>query len=198
MAVRRAYLALFGCSIQEHVAASSAIQEPLKKASQAKMPSDAGEPHELLPLGGRVRRHGRGEAGGVSAGRRHREEAAAPRRRCHNAIRIVTTRSKSQLRATLHQYRQYYGTDMVEDIGSYCSGQFARMMKSTIWCLTSPEKHFAEVIRHSILGLGTYEDALTRVAVSRAEIDMKQIREEYEVRYTSTVARDVVGDTSFG
>jgi annexin D len=47
------------------------------------------------------------------------------------------------------------------------------------------------------LGLGTYEDMLTRVAVSPAEIDMKQIKEEYGARYKSSVTGDVAGDTSF-
>lgn len=55
-----------------------------------------------------------------------------------------------------------------------------------------------QVIRYSILGLGTYEDMLTRVIVSRAEIDMKQIKEEYRARYKSAVNLDVAGDTSFG
>ena len=54
------------------------------------------------------------------------------------------------------------------------------------------------MIRYSILGLGTYEDMLTRVIVSRAEIDMKQIKEEYKARYKSAVTLDVAGDTSFG
>uniref|UniRef100_I1QCV5 Annexin n=1 Tax=Oryza glaberrima TaxID=4538 RepID=I1QCV5_ORYGL len=113
-------------------------------------------------------------------------------------VRIVTTRSKSQLRATFQRYREDHGSDIAEDIDSHCIGQFGRMLKTAVWCLTSPEKHFAEVIRHSILGLGTYEDMLTRVIVSRAEIDMRHIREEYKVRYKTTVTRDVVGDTSFG
>ncbi|KAF0907365.1 hypothetical protein E2562_015860 [Oryza meyeriana var. granulata] len=127
-------------------------------------------------------------------------EAIRKKKKPHgdDVVRIVTTRSKSQLRATFQRYREDHGADIAEDIDSHCCGQFARMLKNTVWCLTSPEKHFAEVIRHSILGLGTYEDMLTRVIVSRAEIDMKHIREEYKVRYKTTVTRDVVGDTSFG
>jgi hypothetical protein len=113
-------------------------------------------------------------------------------------IRIVSTRSKAQLRATFQRYRDDHGTDFVEDIDSHCSSQFAKTLKSAVWCLTSPEKHFAEVIRHSIEGLGTYEDMLTRAIVSRAEIDMRQIKAEYSIRFKTTVTRDVVDDTSFG
>lgn len=57
---------------------------------------------------------------------------------------------------------------------------------------------FLKVIRYSVLGVGTYEDMLTRVIVSRAEIDMKRIKEEYRARYKSAVTLDVAGDTSFG
>lgn len=32
--------------------------------------------------------------------------------------------------------------------------------------------------------------------MSRAEIDMKKIKEEYKIRFKTTVTSDVVGDTS--
>lgn len=52
------------------------------------------------------------------------------------------------------------------------------------------------MIRTSILGLGTDEEMLTRGIVSRAEVDMEKVKEEYKVRYNTTVAADVRGDTS--
>ena len=52
------------------------------------------------------------------------------------------------------------------------------------------------MIRSSIIGLGTDEESLTRGIVSRAEVDMKKVKEEYKVRYKTTVTADVVGDTS--
>jgi hypothetical protein len=52
------------------------------------------------------------------------------------------------------------------------------------------------VIRTSILGLGTDEEMLTRGIVSRAEVDMEKVKEEYKVRYNTTVTADVRGDTS--
>lgn len=53
-----------------------------------------------------------------------------------------------------------------------------------------------QAIRYSILGLGTDEDTLTRAIVSRADVDMKKIKQEYRVRFKTTVTDDVVGDTS--
>jgi hypothetical protein len=55
---------------------------------------------------------------------------------------------------------------------------------------------YFQVIRTSIIGLGTDESSLTRGIVSRAEVDMKKVKEEYKVRYKTTVTADVVGDTS--
>ena len=48
------------------------------------------------------------------------------------------------------------------------------------------------------MGLGTYEDMLTRVIVSRAEVDLEQVKEEYRASYGSAVSLDVAGDTPFG
>uniref|UniRef100_A0ACD5UJE9 Uncharacterized protein n=1 Tax=Avena sativa TaxID=4498 RepID=A0ACD5UJE9_AVESA len=186
VAVRRAYRALFACSVEEDLASSSAFQQPLKKM--------------LVSLVSSYRYGGEGvdedaaklEACQLSEAIRKKE----PHR--DEVIRIVSTRSKAQLAATLRRYRDDHGTDFAEDIDSHCSSEFAKTLKSAVWCLTSSEKHFAEVIRHSIAGLGTYEDMLTRAIVSRAEIDMEQIKAEYRVRFKTTVTLDVVDDTSFG
>ncbi|KAF2924293.1 hypothetical protein DAI22_07g259200 [Oryza sativa Japonica Group] len=158
--VRRAYLALFGCSVEEDVAASPAIQEPLKKMLVRLVSSYRYEGDECVVDMDVVRM----EASQLAEAIKKKKQPSGE----DEVVRIVTTRSKSQLRATFQRYREDHGSDI------------------------------AEVIRHSILGLGTYEDMLTRVIVSRAEIDMRHIREEYKVRYKTTVTRDVVGDTSFG
>lgn len=62
--------------------------------------------------------------------------------------------------------------------------------------MDSPERHFAEVVRNSIIGLGTDEDMLTRAIVMRAEIDMMKVRDEYFNMYKSNMDNAVIGDTS--
>ncbi|KAF7055292.1 hypothetical protein CFC21_062841 [Triticum aestivum] len=181
VAVRRAYRSLHGSSLEEDVAACSAFQEPLRKllvslvrsyrCAEESVDMDVAK-LEAAQLAEAIRRKKQPHAGEV--------------------VRIVSTRSKPQLAATFRCYKEQHGSDIEE----YSSSQFARMLKIAVWCLTSPEKHFAEVIRYSILGLGTDEDALTRAIVSRADIDMKKIKQEYRVRFKTTVTDDVVGDTS--
>ncbi|KAG6524956.1 hypothetical protein ZIOFF_014901 [Zingiber officinale] len=82
------------------------------------------------------------------------------------------------------------------DIEVIDKSQFTTLLKTAIWCLASPENHFAEVVRTSVVGLGTDEDSLTRAIVTRAEIDLEKIKEEYKIRYKTTLRADVIGDTS--
>lgn len=47
-----------------------------------------------------------------------------------------------------------------------------------------------------MVGLGTDEDSLTRAIVTRAEIDLKNVKKEYKIRYKTTLNADVIDDTS--
>nr|GMD71895.1 Annexin D3 [Ipomoea batatas] len=69
-------------------------------------------------------------------------------------------------------------------------GPLESILKLAIWCIDSPVKHFAEVVRASVLGLGTNEDSLTRAIVTRAEIDLA------EITTSSSLDQAVADDTS--
>lgn len=53
-----------------------------------------------------------------------------------------------------------------------------------------------QVIRASIVGLGTDESSLTRAIVTRADIDMKKIKEDYLNVNKESIDDAVSGDTS--
>lgn len=53
-----------------------------------------------------------------------------------------------------------------------------------------------QVVRDSIVGIGTDEDSLNRAIVTRAEIDLSKARFEYANMYKSSIDDDVIGDTS--
>ncbi|PON81883.1 Annexin [Trema orientale] len=111
-------------------------------------------------------------------------------------IRILTTRSKAQLSATLNHYKDQFGNNINKDLKTDPKDDFLALLRTTIKCLTSPEKYFEKVVRFSIKGLGTDEEALTRVVVTRAEVDMKRVIEEYYRRNSVPLETDIKGDTS--
>ncbi|PWZ11915.1 Annexin D3 [Zea mays] len=183
VAVRKAYRESYPASLEEDVAAC-----PLYK-----------DPRFLVRLVSSYRYSGDlvdDELARAEAAELHDAVVARKQLLHGQVVRIVSSRSKQQLQATFERYRQDRGKAFDEVLEERRSDQLAAMLKTAVWCLTSPEKHFAEVIRRSIVGLGTDEESLTRVIVSRAEIDMKKVKDEYKVRYRTTVTSDVNGDTS--
>lgn len=85
---------------------------------------------------------------------------------------------------------------MMQDLKTDPNDNYLKLLRSAIKCLTWPEKYFEKVLRLAIKGLGTDEEALTRVVVTRAEVDMKRIVEEYYRRNSVPFGQAIKGDTS--
>ncbi|KAG7983171.1 hypothetical protein I3843_04G091500 [Carya illinoinensis] len=111
-------------------------------------------------------------------------------------IRILTTRSKAQLNATLNHYNNEFGNAIDKDLEADPDDEYKKLLRATIECLTYPAKYFEEVLRLAINRLGTDEWALTRVVATRAEVDMERIKEEYYRRNSIPLDRAITKDTS--
>ncbi|KAF8411475.1 hypothetical protein HHK36_004026 [Tetracentron sinense] len=111
-------------------------------------------------------------------------------------IRILSTRSKAQLNATVNHYNNEFGNAFNKDLKFDPKDEFLALMRATVKCLTCPEKYFEKVLRLAINKSGTDEGALTRVVTTRAEVDMKRIKEEYYRRNSVPLDRAIAGDTS--
>lgn len=139
-------------------------------------------------------------------------------------IRILTTRGKAQLNATLNQYNNQVGNPInkvllhhpshqctchlvklnpitkvllnLQDLKADPADEYLSLLRATIKCLTYPEKYYAKTLRLAIQGIGTDEWALTRVVTTRAEYDMQRIKEEYQRRNSVPLERAIAGDTS--
>ncbi|KAJ8619199.1 hypothetical protein MRB53_015385 [Persea americana] len=113
-------------------------------------------------------------------------------------IRILTTRSKAQLNATFNHYNNEFGTAINKDLKSDPKDDFLSALRAIIRCMNCPEKYFEKVIRLAINKMGTDEGALTRVITTRAEVDMKAIKDEYQRRNSvpldSAIVKDTTGD----
>ncbi|KAI3824460.1 hypothetical protein L1987_05920 [Smallanthus sonchifolius] len=111
-------------------------------------------------------------------------------------IRILATRSKPQLNATFNHYNDQFGNAITKDLKADPEDEYLKLLRSIIKCLTVPEKYYEKVLRLAINKLGTDEKALTRVVVTRAEVDLQRIAEEYQRRNSVPLERAVAGDTS--
>ncbi|KAI5324618.1 hypothetical protein PRUPE_6G186600 [Prunus persica] len=111
-------------------------------------------------------------------------------------IRILSTRSKAQLNATLNHYNNEFGNAINKDLKADKDDEFLLLLRQTIKSLTVPEKYFEKVLRLAINKLGTDEGALTRVVTTRAEVDLHRIKQEYHRRNSVPLDQAIVKDTS--
>ncbi|KAH7862426.1 hypothetical protein Vadar_004663 [Vaccinium darrowii] len=182
VAVRQAYRSLFDCSLEEDI--TSHVPLPVRKVLVGLVSSYRYDGEVVDSI-----------IANLEAAKLH-EAIETKHLDLDDFLWILSTRNVFQLKATFEVYQQKYGNSMYQDIKSSGKGILESMLRVVIWCIDAPEKHFAEVIRASIVGLGTDEDSLTRAIVSRAEIDMMKIRGEYFNMNKTSLDNAVIGDTS--
>ncbi|CAH9091880.1 unnamed protein product [Cuscuta europaea] len=111
-------------------------------------------------------------------------------------VRILSTRSKSQLIATFSRYKDEHGCSITKHLKEDSANKYQTALRATIRCITDPQKYYEKVIRHALAKSGTDEDALTRVIVTRAEKDLREIKELYFKRNSVTLDQAVAKETS--
>ncbi|KAG4947398.1 hypothetical protein AAZX31_15G224400 [Glycine max] len=182
VAVRQAYCSLFDCSLEEDIIASVA---PALRKLLVSLVSSFRYDKVAVNL----------EVAKEEASKLH-EAINSKQLDNDHIIWILSTRNLFQLRETFACYNNLYGNTLEQDIKKCGNGDLESLLHTVIWCIDCPEKHFAKVVRDSIVGFGTDEDSLNRAIVTRAEIDLLNVRFEYANVYKSSLDDDVIGDTS--
>ncbi|KAL2545768.1 Annexin D5 [Forsythia ovata] len=111
-------------------------------------------------------------------------------------IRIFSERSRPQLAAISSAYHSMYGSSLKKAVKSETSGHFEFALLTILRCAENPGKYFAKVLHNAMKGIGTDDSTLTRVIVTRAEIDTQYIKAEYEKKYRKSLNDAVHSETS--
>ncbi|CAG2243001.1 Annexin A5,Annexin B11,Annexin A6,Annexin A2-A,Putative annexin A2-like protein,Annexin A11,Annexin A2-B,Annexin A4,Annexin A13,Annexin A2,Annexin A7,Annexin A8,Annexin B9,Annexin A1,Annexin-B12,Annexin A8-like protein 1,Annexin B10,Annexin A3 [Mytilus edulis] len=109
---------------------------------------------------------------------------------------ILVSRSFAQLRATFQEYAKAANKDIEDTLKSEMSGDLLKGFLAVVRCIRSKSSHFCDELYKSMKGLGTDDDTLCRVLVSRCEVDMVQIKEEFQKKYKQTLAMFISDDVS--
>ncbi|KAL6570077.1 Annexin D3 [Orobanche minor] len=182
VAVRQAYCSLFGSSLEEDIISNVSLHVQKILVS---LVSSYRYDKEVVDS----------NIANMEAAKLH-EAIEAKKLDDDELVLILSTRNIFQLRKTFKCYTENYGKSVDQDIIACGKGILESIMKVVIWCIDTPEKHFAEVIRAAIIGLGTDEDSLTRAVVTRAEIDLMKVRGEYFEANKTSMDNAIIGDTS--
>ncbi|CAM9708689.1 unnamed protein product [Lampetra planeri] len=107
---------------------------------------------------------------------------------------VLAKRNYMQLRATFCAYEILHGSDIEEVIKSEVSGILQEAYLTIIRCAKDAQAYFAEKIYRSMKGVGTDDDTLIRIIVSRAEVDLGTIREKFNDEYETPLGEWVDGE----
>lgn len=111
-------------------------------------------------------------------------------------LSILCTRNRKHLLKVFEEYKKISKKDIEASIKSEMSGNLEDSLLAVVQCVKSRPTYFAERLYKSMKGLGTDDDTLIRVMVSRCEIDMLEIRSEFKKKYGKSLHSFIKGDTS--
>ncbi|XP_028760637.1 annexin D4-like [Neltuma alba] len=100
-------------------------------------------------------------------------------------IRILATRSKLHIQAIYKYYHEISGNYLDEDLEDL-------RLKETVQCLCAPHTYFSKVLDAALSSEDkNIKKALTRVIVTRADMDIRNITEEYQKLYGVSLSQKI-------
>lgn len=109
---------------------------------------------------------------------------------------IIAGQSYEQLRLVFREYNALANHTIMEAITREMSGDIKRGFLAIIKCVYNTSFYFAEEIYNALKGIGTNNKVLKRIVVSRCEIDLELIKQEYLSKYKIPLATAIQKDTS--
>ncbi|KAM9810283.1 annexin A1a [Neosynchiropus ocellatus] len=114
---------------------------------------------------------------------------------CSAFIEILTSRSAPHLRQVFDRYTKYSKVDVAKAIDLEMKGDIEKCLTAVVKCAGSRPGYFAERLNLAMKGSGTRKHILSRIMVSRSEIDLRKIKEEYKKKFGKTLYQDILDDT---
>lgn len=124
---------------------------------------------------------------------------------------ILGTRSWAHIRKLKTEYKAATGNSLKHAISSEFSGATEKALLAirkpvdtfhlrvlqlihiidTVQCAKSRTSYHAQVLHQAVRGIGTHDRDLIRVIVSRCDIDLGDIKQDYEKLYGKSLEEDV-------
>ncbi|XP_016909279.1 annexin B9 isoform X1 [Apis cerana] len=109
---------------------------------------------------------------------------------------ILVQRNVPQLKQIFEEYENITGNNIETAIKNEFSGDIKKGLLAIVECVKDRAGFFAEQLYKSMKGLGTDDDRLIRLVVTRCEIDMGEIKEIFRQRYNESLEDFISGDCS--
>ena len=104
--------------------------------------------------------------------------------------------SPHELLVIAREYHKLTGNLLIKAIEREFSGDIRKLLKTILYAQISPSEYFSTRIRDAVHGFGTNEKILTRVIVTRHEIDLPIMKKYYKQLYGKDMIKDIEDDVS--
>ncbi|XP_047741135.1 annexin B9-like [Hyalella azteca] len=105
--------------------------------------------------------------------------------------KILSSCSFPVLRSVLEEYEEVKGKSLLDAINSEFSEDIEPGLQAVVMCIENQDEFLAICLHGAITAQGAKDDTLIRIIVTRAEIDLGNIKQEYQRRYRRTLGSDI-------
>lgn len=110
---------------------------------------------------------------------------------------ILASQNFPQLRLVFDEYQKCTGGHTIEQaIQAEFSGDIREGLLAVVKSIRNRPTYFAELLHAAMAGLGTRDSDLIRLVVSRSEIDMVDVRDQYQRLYNTPLEKAIASDCS--
>uniref|UniRef100_A0A0N5CB98 Annexin n=1 Tax=Strongyloides papillosus TaxID=174720 RepID=A0A0N5CB98_STREA len=109
---------------------------------------------------------------------------------------VLCSQNFAQLNLVFQEYHKLTGKTLDVAIKNEFSGDIKEALLALYQIVVNRPGYFASQLERSMKGFGTRDKDLIRLVVSRCEIDMADIRNEFQKMYGRSLEDTITGDTS--
>ena len=110
--------------------------------------------------------------------------------------KILTESSPPEIACIAMEYQNFSKNSLLTAIDKEFSGDMKKVLQTIVYVIINPSEYFATRVNKAIKGWGTNEKLLSRILITRDEIDMPQIKEAYKKLYNKDMVEAIKSDTS--
>jgi len=109
---------------------------------------------------------------------------------------IIAAQNFGQLRLVFDEYQKVTNHSIEQAIHNEFSGDIKDGLLAIVKSIRNRPAFFAELLYNAMAGLGTRDTDLIRIIVTRSEVDLADIRNEYQRQYGKSLESAIAGDCS--
>uniref|UniRef100_G3P970 Annexin n=1 Tax=Gasterosteus aculeatus aculeatus TaxID=481459 RepID=G3P970_GASAC len=110
-------------------------------------------------------------------------------------ISIMSERSVPHLQKVFERYKNYSPYDMQESIVKEVKGDLQKSFLVLVKCFENKQLYFASKLNEAMKSKGAKEKSVTRIIVSRCEVDLKKICSEYKTNFGESLQKTILEHT---